>query len=119
MDEATAERQGEALTVLQRLLKEQGVRARHHQRIGFTLFAERAADCWPDQPASLSSTRWYPPMLTVGWPWERQIATVTVAQRSGCYLVALGGDRDSEPLVVHEAAQVVALVMDPELRVSA
>ncbi|MEU0518900.1 hypothetical protein [Streptosporangium sp. NPDC006007] len=117
--EAVAERQDEALTVVQRLLKERGIRSRRDHRISLGLFANREDLVWPDRTAPRSWMRRYPPELVVTDPQGRCTATVTIERRSDRYLLALRGGPDSEPVRAHEAGKVVALITQAASRASA
>jgi hypothetical protein len=108
--EAAVERQDRALAVVQRLLKEQGIRSRRDHRISLGLFANRVDLVWPDRTVPRSWTRRYPPELVVIDPQGQCTATVTIEQRSGCHLLALHDGFDSEPVRTHEAGKVVALI---------
>ncbi|WP_248962023.1 hypothetical protein [Sphaerisporangium perillae] len=108
--EATAERQDRVLVVVQRLLKERGIRSRRDHRISLGLFAHRVDAAWPNRTVPRSRTRRYPPELVVTDPQGQRTATVTIERRSGCYLLMLHGGPDSEPVKVREAGRVVALI---------
>jgi hypothetical protein len=107
-----------ALVMVQKLLKKRGLHSCCLQRISLALSAGRAAETWPDPPVSQSQARWHPPVLVVDGP-QGWATTVTVGRRSGCYLVAVRGGRDSGPVALHEAEEVVALIAGPLSQASA
>ncbi|MEV6983844.1 hypothetical protein AB0M95_21655 [Sphaerisporangium sp. NPDC051017] len=109
--EAAVEKQDRALAVVQRLLKERGIGSRRDHRISLGLFAHRIDDAaWPDRTIPWSWTRQYPPELVVTDAKGQHTATVTIERRSGRYLLVLHGSHDSEPVRVHEAERVAALI---------
>ncbi|MBG0814343.1 hypothetical protein [Planomonospora sp. ID82291] len=110
VDETTAEHQDKALAVVQRLLKERGIRTRCHHRISLGLFADRAADhSWPDKPMRRYWMDRYPPELTVLDPEGRCDATVTVDSCSG-YLVWLRTASGLQPFRNDDPYLVVNLI---------
>jgi hypothetical protein len=111
-DEATAEIQDKALAVVQRLLKERGIRARCHHTISLGLFAAREdAAGWPDKTPLRSWMTRYPPEPAVVGSQGGRDAPVTVGPHSGCYLVAVRGGSGAEMVRCENPAKVVDLIL--------
>lgn len=110
VDEAVVENQDRALAVVQRLLRQQGIRAHRHHTISLGLAADRAVQ-WPDQPSVQSSMERHPPELTVrglhGWPG----VTVTIGESSGCYLVSVRNGTAVELVRRDEPEKVLGLIL--------
>lgn len=112
IDEATAEDQGKALAMVQRLLRERGIRAWCQHTISLGLFADRTDEVtWPDRPAFRSWLDRYPPELTVIGPQGCCDVTVTMGPRSGCYLVSLRSTTDPQIVRSEHPEQVVDLIL--------
>ncbi|MEU3165478.1 hypothetical protein [Streptosporangium sp. NPDC006930] len=80
--DATAERHDKALAVVQRLLREKGVRSYSVHAV--TLKLGESGDRWP-----LGQQTRRTPHLVAHDLDGREVAKVTVGSRSGCYLVSL------------------------------
>lgn len=112
IDEATADLHDTALAVVQRLLRERGVRARCHHRIGLGLYANRMDGVvWPDRSPLRSWMERHPPELVVIGSRGLRVVTVTVGARSGCYLVALHDGSDLQAVRREWPERVVELVL--------
>ncbi|GAT69113.1 hypothetical protein PS9374_04783 [Planomonospora sphaerica] len=110
VDETTAERQDRALAVVQRLLRERGIRARCQHTISLGLFADRAAGhSWPDRPMRRYWVDHFPPELAVLGPQGECDATVTVDSCSG-YLVWLRTASGLQPFRNDDPHLVVNLI---------
>ncbi|GAA4195553.1 hypothetical protein GCM10022252_41580 [Streptosporangium oxazolinicum] len=110
VDEAVVENHDRALAVVQRLLRQHGIRAHRHHTISLGLVADRAAQ-WPDQPPVKSSIERHPPVLSVrglhGWPG----VTVTIGERSGCYLVSVGNGTAVEMVRRDQPEKVLGVIL--------
>ncbi|MEU4836571.1 hypothetical protein [Streptosporangium sp. NPDC023615] len=110
VDEATAETQDRALAVVQRLLQQRGIRAHRHNTVSLELIADREIP-WPDQISVSSVIERRPPELAVISSRGRRDITVTVGQRSGCYLVSVPGGIGLEVVRRGQPERVVDLIL--------
>ncbi|MFI6800744.1 hypothetical protein [Streptosporangium canum] len=115
VDEVTAEKQDKALAVVQRLLRERGIRARCHHTIALGLISDGEAP-WPDPSSMQSWMKRYPPELTVTGSQGWCDATVTVGPRSGYYLVSLRNGSDLQKVRGEYPEKVVDLILAVERR---
>ncbi|MDP9864771.1 MULTISPECIES: hypothetical protein [Streptosporangium] len=112
IDEATAESQDKALAVVQRLLKERGIRARCHHTISLGLFANRADEVtWPNRPLRCWLDR-HPPELAVIGSQGGYDVTVTMGPRSGSYLVSRRTDPEPQVVRREHPEKVVDLIAE-------
>ncbi|MBB2909524.1 hypothetical protein FHS43_000770 [Streptosporangium becharense] len=109
VNEATVENDDKALVIVQRLLRERGVRSQRHHTISLGLFPGSEVT-WPDRPMRSRLDR-YPPELTVIDSGGRQDATVTMGLHSGCYLVSLREDPDPHTVPRKHPEKVVELIL--------
>ncbi|MEV6866976.1 hypothetical protein AB0M44_39040 [Streptosporangium subroseum] len=102
VSDARAEEHDRALAVVQRLLKDRGVRSFTVHTYGLKLFGDA-------RPLSRGGLRRLAPELVVhrhaGWT----VATVSVGSRSGSYLVSISNDPDLR--TVREPQQVADLIL--------
>ncbi|MFI6886499.1 hypothetical protein [Streptosporangium canum] len=111
VDEATAEDQDKALAVVQRLLKERGIRSRCHHTISLGMFASHTDEVtWPNRPFRSWLDR-HPPELAVIGPQGGHDVTVTIGSRSGSYLVSLPSTPDPQIVRSEHPEKVVALIL--------
>ncbi|MDP9866354.1 MULTISPECIES: hypothetical protein [Streptosporangium] len=115
VDEVTAEEQDKALAVVQRLLRERGIRARCHHKITLGLISDGEAP-WPDRASMQSWLKRYSPELVVTGSQGWCDATVSVGPRSGCYLVALRDESGLQKVRGEHPEKVVDLILAVERR---
>ncbi|MEV6863105.1 hypothetical protein AB0M44_19145 [Streptosporangium subroseum] len=100
------------MAIVQRLLKERGIRAQCHHMISLGLFAGREdAATWPNRPPLRSWVDRYPPELAVTGPQGWCDATVTMGPRSGCYLVSFRDGPDLQTVRSEHPELVVDLIL--------
>ncbi|MFF3444583.1 hypothetical protein [Streptosporangium sp. NPDC002721] len=102
VSEATVERHDRRLAVVQRLLMVHGVHSYTVHTVSLRLSGEDG------RPIPLGRPKVYAPELVVRGDSGR-VATVTVGERSGCYLVSLPGR--SDPQAEREPQHVAGLIL--------
>ncbi|MGW4423812.1 hypothetical protein [Streptosporangium sp. NPDC004631] len=119
LGEGEVERQDRALTVVQRLLRERGIRSRCHHTISLGLSAVRegGAACTDGASSVIASASgpsfWlerFPPELAVTGPQGWPEATVTIGVRSGAYLLSLRNGPDLQKVARAEPEKVASLI---------
>ncbi|GHE38589.1 hypothetical protein GCM10017673_46200 [Streptosporangium violaceochromogenes] len=109
--EKVVESQDKALAVVQRLLREQGIRSRCHHVISLGLSAAREGEA--GAVGASGPSFWlerFPPELVVTGPQGWREATVTVGERSGVYLLALRDGPGLQKVRQGEPEKVAGLI---------